>query len=324
LLSEYSIERFQSQHSEKWDRFVWQANNGTIFHTRKFLGYHPPDRFEEHSLIVLKKTKWIALLPVVVIEEKDKRILFSHRGASYGGFVHKHTVGVSDAFRIVEATLEYAKGQNFDGIDVTLPPQCYLYRPSDYIEFAMIQLGFHYRKREISSVIPLDFAADQILSTFSESSRRAVRRAQKLNVVVRKSEDYQTFYKILKKNLQLRHNVHPTHTLDELLLLKKMYPERIQLYAAFHDQTMVAGVVLFLCNPHVVLAFYISHDDDLQKYRGVNLLFHDIILWGIKKKVNFLDFGIFTVNEDPNWGLAKFKESFGAQGIFRNSLRIHF
>jgi len=33
----------------------------------------------------------------------------------------------------------------------------------------------------------------------------------------------------------------------------------------------------------------------------------------------FLDFGIFTVNMDPNLGLARFKENFGARGIFRDT-----
>jgi lipid II:glycine glycyltransferase (peptidoglycan interpeptide bridge formation enzyme) len=51
-------------------------------------------------------------------------------------------------------------------------------------------------------------------------------------------------------------------------------------------------------------------------------LFHEIVAWSIQRGFRSLDFGIFTVDEDPNWGLARFKESFGAQGIFRNSLRI--
>jgi len=39
--------------------------------------------------------------------------------------------------------------------------------------------------------------------------------------------------------------------------------------------------------------------------------------------MQILDFGIFTVNEDPNMGLARFKENFGASGIFRDTLELH-
>ena len=318
------IVKYSNRDEKKWDEFVWSANNGTIFHTRQFLSYHPPDRFKDHSLMFYDKGRIIALLPAVDIPFNERRTLMSHRGASYGGFVVRDTLPIREAFDMVKLLLEHCSKQKFEAIDLTPPPQIYLRRPSNYIDFALVQNGFTYRKREISSVIPLDYTRDQILNTFIESSRRAVRRGKKLGVVVRESEDYARFYEILKKNLRLRHDVNPTHTLDELLLLKKMFPDRIRLYAAYYESTMVAGVVMFICNPRVVLAFYISHDDDLQQYRGVNCLFHDIIDWGIQDGYGFLDFGIFTVNEDPNWGLGRFKESFGAQGVFRDSLQYFY
>jgi len=315
-----------TQYSEKdkaaWEEFVGTANNGTIFHERKFLSYHPPDRFIDHSLIFSKEGKIIALFPAVDITQQNQRFLISHRGASYGGFVCKDVLSIKDSFELVHSLILHANETGFDAIDITPPPQIYLRRPSNYIDFALIQNNFTYRKREISSVIPLDFTRKNILTTFNEGSRRAVRRAWKLGTVVRESDDYPDFYKILEKNLRLRHNVTPTHSLEELLKLKQMFPDRIKLFAAYHQETMVAGVVMFICNARVVLAFYISHNDDYQQYRGVNLLFHEIIDWGISQKFGFLDFGIFTVNENPNWGLARFKESFGAQGVFRDSMRL--
>ncbi|MDZ7724466.1 MAG: peptidoglycan bridge formation glycyltransferase FemA/FemB family protein [candidate division KSB1 bacterium] len=319
---------FQPDQASDWDAFVKTANNGNMFHLRRFLSYHPPERFTDHSLIFSKKGKILALLPAVDCELDGKRMLISHRGASYGGFVVCDTLSIREAFDLVTGLIAYARQHGFEAVDVTPPPQIYLRRPSNYLDFAMLQNGFIYRKREISSVIPLDFASDDILQTFNEGSRRAVRRGKKLRVSVRETGEhahYQRFYDILEKNLKLRHNVTPTHSLDELLMLKGMFPERIKLFAAFTpENVMVAGVVMFVCNPRVVLAFYISHDDDYQQYRGVNCLFHDIVDWGIKNGYGFLDFGIFTVNEEPNWGLARFKESFGAQGVFRDSLRLKF
>ena len=320
------ILRYSEAERRRWDDFVRSANNGTIFHTRRFLSYHPPQRFVDHSLLFLKKGRLIALLPAVDFTQEGGRILISHRGASYGGFVVRDTLSIREAFDLVEALIKHAKAEGFDAVDLTPPPQIYLRRPSNYIDFALVQNGFRYRKREISSVIPLDFSRDEILTTFNEGSRRAVRRGQKLGVVVRESDearDYERFYAILKKNLRLRHGVKPTHTLPELLKVKELFPDRIKLFAAYTPENdMAAGVVMFICNPRVVLAFYISHDEDYQQYRGVNCLFHDIIDWGIREGYGFLDFGIFTVNEDPNWGLARFKESFGAQGVFRDSLRL--
>jgi hypothetical protein len=314
-----TTEKYDVTRESEWDNFVWKSNTGTIFHTRKFLSYHPPERFTDASLIFNKDNQLLALLPATVRLENSKKIMTSHRGASYGGFVTRSPLSIQDAFRLVETLEQYARENGFDGFDLTPAPQIYYHRPNNYIDFALIQNGFTYKKREISSIIPLDFTEEDILSTFIPASRRNVRRAMKLGVEVKECEAYETFYQILQKNLKMRHNVTPTHTIPELLLLKQIFPDRIKLFAAYSGEQMVAGVVMFICNPNVVLAFYISHDEEFQQFRGVNILFYEIIRWAIREKYKFLDFGIFTVNMDPNWGLGRFKESFGAQGVFRDT-----
>ena len=216
------VEQYKESFSDQWDEFVWQANNGTIFHTRKFLNYHPPERFEDHSLIFKKNDRVIALFPATIRYEAQRRILTSHRGSSYGGLVTKYNLNIKDTFHIVESLINFAAQNKFQGIELTPPPIIYMIRPSNYIDFALVKNGFGYRKREISSVIPLTFKEEDVLATFSSESRRAVRRGMKLGVTVRESEDYEDFYKILKRNLKMRHNVQPTHTLKELLHLKQI------------------------------------------------------------------------------------------------------
>jgi hypothetical protein len=318
------IQKYKPELETDWDNFVWQANNGTMFHTRKFLNYHPPERFEDNSLVITKENRILALFPAVVRYEQHRKILTSHRGASYGGIITKFNLSINDAFLIVEGLNDYARQNDFKGIDITPPPQIYYLRPSNYIDFALVKNGFGYKKREISSVIPLTFTEDEALDTFSPESRRAVRRAVKLGVTITESENYDEFYQILQKNLKLRHNVQPTHTLEELLLLKSIYPDRIRLFSANAENHMVAGVVMFDCNERVTLAFYISHNEDFQHYRGVNYLFLEIFKWAVRNHFGYLDFGIFTVNMDPNWGLGRFKESFGAQGVFRDTYLKYF
>ena len=124
--------------------------------------------------------------------------------------------------------------------------------------------------------------------------------------------------------MSIRHDVKPTHSLDELLHLKELFPDKINLFGAYIEGEMVAGVINFIATENVVLAFYISHNEDFQEVRPINLLFYKIFEWAIQKKYSVFDFGIFTVNEEPNMGLAKFKENFGSSGIFRDTLAFHF
>jgi hypothetical protein len=314
-----AVVRYSENWRDNWDAFVWKANNGTLFHTRKFLGYHPAGRFEDHSLVFSEEKSTLALLPAALRQVDGKRVLSSHAGSSYGGFIYNENLSVRSAFDLVAALLDHCRSEKIDAIDMTLPPVIYHQRPSNYLDFALYKNGFSYRKREISSVIPLDFPADSILDQFKPEARTAYRKSVKSGVTVRESDDYDLFYPILKKNLKMRHNVNPTHTLEEILRLKTLFPEQIRLVGAYLGDSLTAGVVNFLCNDRVILAFYISHDETFQEYRPVNHLFHHIIQWGIENRYRFLDYGIFTVNEEPNWGLGKFKESFGARGIFRDT-----
>jgi len=305
-----------------WDNFVGESVNGTLFHTRRFLSYHPAERFRDESLVFRREAEIFALLPAVRGTWDGRDTLWSHRGASYGGFVYREGLGINNAYELVEQLIEHTRQQKIQRIVLTLPPIIYNRRLSNYIDFALIQHGFQYLKREVSSIVSLEDNIDLNVAKFKQANRTAFRRAQKLGVVVRESQDYAAFYEILKKNLKIRHGVQPTHTLDELLKLKELFPDKIFLFGAFVGEEMVAGVVMFDCNPQVSLAFYISHNEERQEFRGVNILFYEIIKRCVAKGFMFLDFGIFTVNMEPNFGLARFKEGFGSSGILRDTLYL--
>ncbi len=316
------IKKFIEEQSDLWEEIVKKANNGTLFHTRKFLSYHPPGRFTDHSLIFNKNNQPYILFPAAEKEIEGNLFLVSHPGTSYGSFVVPEDISFADSYDIVESLIKYAKAQNFYGIRLTPPPTIYSQRLSNYIDFSLLQHGFRYLKREISSILFLEDTVEQNLDKFKSSHKRAVRKAIKEGIEVRESDRFDEFYEILKNNLKIRHNVTPTHTLDELLKLKELFPNKINLVGAFLGDKMVAGVVKFCCTKDVVLAFYISHDEKHQETRALNLLFYSIFEWAIKNEFKVFDFGIFTVDEVPNFGLARFKENFGASGMFRDTLEI--
>jgi len=318
-----TVKRFNNN-SLSWDSFVSSANNGTLFHTRHFLSYHPKERFNDHSLEFYKKGKLVGVFPAAVIETENGRTLVSHPGASVGSFVVPKDLAFADALEIVDCLITYSKMENFNCIRLTQPPTIYSKRLSHYIDFALKKNNFQYTKREISSVLFLEKSIDENLIKFKSTHRTAVRKAEKSGVIVKQTDDFASFYKILKKNLSIRHDVTPTHSLDEMLNLKKLFPKQIHLFGAFIEDIMVAGVVNFITTENVILAFYISHDEDYQDTRPINLLFYKIFEWAIKEKYSVFDFGIFTVNEEPNMGLARFKENFGASGQFRDTLEIIF
>ncbi len=313
------VDVYQPNDRSRWEKFIHTAENGTIFHRQRFLSYHPPDRFRSHHLIFRKKNRMLAVLPAVIREQNGDRMLISHAGASYGGFVVRPRLGIRDCHLLVETLVGYLKDQGFNRAVLTPPPIFYSASLSNAIDFSLIRNGFQYIKRELTSVVHLPGKDEDVFASFKSEARTAARKAMKLGVTIRESDDFAGFYEILRKNLRMRHDVAPTHTLEELLHLKKLFPDEIRLFCAYRDRQQLAGVVLFICNPQVILAFYISHRDQFQKFRPVNLLFYHIMDWGRGRDFRYLDFGTFTLNMEPNWGLGKFKETFGARGLFRDT-----
>lgn len=317
---EYKVFNKSGLSAEEWDQFVDNSDNGTIFHKREFLAYHPDGRFNDASFIVHKDNKVLAVFSAAVVEREGRKVLASHPGASYGSFVYKSNLNFKEAHSMVDILLDYAESLKVDKVQLTLPPIIYQTKYSNYIDFALVRNGFTYLKRDISSIVQLDFKLEELLSTYRAEARTAVKKSIKQGVEIAECERFEEYYAILKKNLKLRHNVSPAHSLNELIKLKKMFPSKIRLWGAFLKDKLIAGVCNFSANPKVVLAFYISHDEEYQEYRAVNLLFYEIMKRYKEEGFRFLDFGIFTVNMEPNWGLGRFKENFGARGIFRDTL----
>ena len=50
----FKFRRYNKNDEAVWDKFVSDSNNGTIFHLRKFLNYHPKDKFVDHSILIIK------------------------------------------------------------------------------------------------------------------------------------------------------------------------------------------------------------------------------------------------------------------------------
>ncbi|MEE9163104.1 MAG: hypothetical protein V3U35_09080 [Candidatus Neomarinimicrobiota bacterium] len=85
---------------------------------------------------------------------------------------------------------------------------------------------------------------------------------------------------------------------------------------------MIAGITIFDSNPDVTLAFYISNDEAYQEHRAENLFIHEMTTWAAGAGCRCLDYGIFTVDMVPSLGQTRFKESFGASEMFRDTLSI--
>ena len=317
-MGKISVEKFSAPKVELWDDFVDQSFNGTIFNKQQFLSYHDPNRFKDNSLLFLENGNVFSVFTANIYQED---FLISHQGASFGGFVYKN-LSLENALKLCTALVNYAKENKIKYIKMTEAPVIYSHPFNQNMHFALIKNGFTITQAELTSVVQLDFLKVNILESYNPKARTNVKKAIKEKIEISFSDDFSAFYTMMLENFNSRHGIKPTHSLQEILKLREIFPENILLLAAFKDQVMIAGSLLFICNPRVLMTFYLVNDFRFQILRPLNLLVYELTKWAVSKNFRFIDFGTITSNMEINKGLTQFKENFSATGVFRNSLEI--
>lgn len=317
------VKRYIEEFENEWDDFLVSSVNGTLMQERKFLNYHPIDRFLDHSLIFMENKRIIAVLPAAQIQQTDKSIiLVSHPGASHGGLIIQPTLSTKKSLELVRVLVEYCTKTGFDYIRLKPVPRIYHRGLADHLDFALRFSGFQIEYTELATALDLNKGEEPFVKrVMSSTAFRNYQKALQSGLSVVEEADINDYWPILENKLKQKHNTQPTHSLEEIKLLKSLYPDRIKLFAAYNGAMLTAGVLVFLLNERVINCFYIAHDDHYQHLRPLNLIFGYLMDWGRKNSFAYLDWGISTEGKGSrvNTELFRFKEAFGGHGVLRES-----
>jgi hypothetical protein len=313
---------YNESSKKQWDDFVLDSNNGTMFHLQKFFDYHPKGRFNWHHLVFEEKGQIIAVLPGAAMGSTFE----SPIGASYGSFVTA-PIEFSKALDIVDAFAEYCRSNGFERALLTPPPFIYQKVITQNIDYALAYRGFSYDKHYISHSIQL--APGDFLARFQSTARRYIHKyLRESSLTVKITDDYEAFYPILVKNKE-RHGVKPTHTLEELLRLKKLLPDNLTLFLVYKGAKPIAGSLMFACNQQVALCFYNMLLYEYEEYNPIHVVMYEVTKWATERGFSWIDIGVSqdTKAENPmtpSMNLIRFKEKFNAFGILRSTFYKRF
>lgn len=315
----YKIERYTAEMQQKWDDFVLiESINGTFLQTRRFIEYHPQNKFIDHSLVVYKGNAVVACILACEIQEAGKKVFFSHKGTSYGGIIVSANIynasNISTLMDIFEAYIENA---GFTKVYLKMTPAIFSKGNVDLLDYFLYQRGY-IQYNELNYFIRLEKYSRDILSMFSSGKRRDYRYAIKNNLIFKKlstPEMIELYYEVLVLNLK-RLNLKCVHTCGELLDLKfKRFNENIEFYGVYMENQIIAGSMIFLFDNGVMHTQYLSSDERYLKFFPMDFLMYNLISLAVSKDLRFLTFGISTENQGRslNLGLSRFKEGFGAE-----------
>ena len=293
----------------EWDRLVWDSPGGTIFHTLKFLGYHPASRYEFANLAVREDGRLVCVIPGGVGEVDGRRYYRSPVGASFGGFVFADDRDLETMFKALEAFKVYLGQSGLAGAEMVLPPSCYSRSENCALGFALLSAGFTLASREATAVVPLETVN---AGGLAPALRRNIRKADASGLTVKPGGDVDAFFDILKANLADKGTA-PTHSAGELRSLMDLFPDRVMLFEGRLDGRMAGGCLCFACNDRTALAFYICDDPESRRHRVVEGVLYNCIMWFKQHGYAYLDLGTISIDGQVNWGLARFKSKFMAR-----------
>jgi hypothetical protein len=310
---------YQHEHEEAWDQFVLNESvNGTVFHTRTFLNYHPNDRFTDTSIVLLDGGKIVCVVPAC----EDENGSFSHAGSSYGGPVmHPDYYRVKRLSKIIDRILDYYE----NGLEMRLAPSIFGDRLNDPIVY---MIGRSHRVvRELSVYKDLCVDGGLIDSFRRNSTRSAVRKHLREGFTTTTSsedEDYREFHDLVVDNLAFHDEV-PTHNQSELLDLKRRLGDHQTLVVGRDpDGRMMASTWLVKASPTAWHTFYIAKDYENSDHAAVPCILLKAMELAREGGANHLNFGICTEEsgQTMNVGLFDFKESLGGETINRYQLLL--
>jgi Acetyltransferase (GNAT) domain len=300
----YTVKPYAPIHSDAWDALVDRSRNGNFLHRRGYMDYHA-DRFVDQSLMIERDGRLEAVFPA----NRQDDVAVSHGGLTYAGLITTQDVRAESTLAIFEQMGEHYRAQGVKRIVYKAIPHVFHAYPAEEDLYVLHRLGAKLKRRDIASVVPL-----RETPTFSDGRKRSIDKARRAGVRLQIGTDLAAFHALLTQALR-RHDVAPTHSVQELRLLQARFPDRIVLHEARLEETLLAAVVVYDFG-RTVHTQYMATSEEGRDLNALSLLLGELIGHVYADRIYF-SFGISTEQEGQhlNGGLVMQKERFGARAV---------
>lgn len=300
-----NIEKYNPTYKKAWDEFISTSKNGVFLFYRDYMEYHS-DRFNDFSLMFFEENKLIAVMPA----SQHGATISTHAGLTFGGIITNYQIKTYKMLEIFNILKCYLKQKGFNKLIYKAIPHIYHLIPSEEDLYALFVNKANLFRRDVASTI---FLKNKL--SLSKGRKHSISKAHKFLITVERSFEFSKFMDIEREHLKNKYNTQPVHTSQEIEYLASMFPNNIKLFAAFKDNAMLAGVLIYE-SAEVAHAQYIASNELGKQISALDAVMDFLInSYYIKKK--YFDFGISTEDQGKylNVNLINNKESFGARAI---------
>lgn len=306
------VVKYSSDKKNQWDEFIKSSKNGLFMFYRDYMEYHS-DRFIDNSLMFYENEKLISVFPASVSD----KVLLSHGGLTFGGFVTDSSMKQHHMNDLFESLLNYSKQNDIQEIIYKQIPHIYHKIPAEEDLYSLFCINASINKIEAATVIDL-----QNRPKIQKGRKAQITRAKREGVIFEESDEFEKFINLENDVLGEYHNATAVHTGKELELLHNRFPEQIKLYVGKHGEDIVAGCLLFVYE-NLVHTQYLAANDWARENGALDLVIFTLIE-KFKDNKKWFDFGKSTEGDGKilNKGLISQKEGFGGRSFVYQTWKI--
>lgn len=299
------VKKYCAEDKKIWDEFVDNSKNGTFMLKRDYMDYHS-DRFVDNSLMFYEEDKLIALMPA----SKHGDELRSHGGLTYGGIIGGENMKQHIMLDCFVSLKVFMQNNNLKKLIYKAIPHIYHKLPAEEDLYALFVNGASLFRRDVSATIDFEH-----MLKMPKGRKAQISRAKREGVVVKETEDFETFIRLENEVLFQKHHAMAVHSAAELKLLKGRFPQQIFLFGAYFNQEMIAATLIFEY-PSLVHTQYMANNEVGREIGALDLII-STLLDKYKDSKKYFDFGISTEDDGRylNCGLISQKEGFGGRAI---------
>lgn len=305
MTGKLSIRQYRPSDKAQWDTCVRNSRNGTFLFLRDYMDYHS-DRFTDRSLVACDPSgRIVAALPANLVADT----LHSHQGLTYGGWILPiHHFSVMSMIELWDMSLEFMRLSGIRRLIYKPVPHIYHTFPAEDDLYTLFRSGATLVSRQISSAIDLTRPVQ-----YSKNAIRKLRIEQSASIDT--SSHLEAFWSILEQLLSKKHGASPTHSLEEITLLKNRFPDNIILVTAGTPDDMLAGALFYRTSTVMHLQYAAS----TERGREANIFpaLYRYVIDNLCQGCRYLDFGTSAAPTATglNEGLIQQKYTLGGRPI---------
>ncbi len=307
----YTIKQYQKDNYSLWNTFIDDSKNGTFLFHRDFMEYHS-DRFQDFSLMIYDQSKLVAVFPANIMNEE----VHSHLGLTYGGLLLGNSIGGEKVKNVISDIIVFLRTHKVVSIYIKSIPVFYHQRPSNEFTFFFSEFGAKLYRRDLNLAINYSLPI-----TIHKSKLKHYEKRKGIGYVLEEADDFSEFWNdVLIPRLEEKHHTKPVHSLEEIHLLRKKFPDSIKQFVIRLDNEILAGITIFKTKK-VVKSQYGAVTTNGEKHRALDYLFISLINKYKEDGYEFFDMGTVTEN---NFGLLKQKEELGCEIYTQDFYKLDF